>query len=137
MELDNRFTERTTRLFVLSLALNPVDGFKSFKIDNICSLASEFYIGDFTQVEMGNLRRTLQLYEYDVLHNSKFQNMTSLSELCRRLVETGNVSIYFLIDKLVRLVLTLPVSTAMTEWAFFAMKLVKKHFRIRWKMNFL
>ena len=115
MELDNRFTERTTRLFVLSLALNPVDGFKSFKIDNICSLANEFYIGDFTQVEMGNLRRTLQLYEYDVLHNSKFQNMTSLSELCRRLVETGKVSIYFLIDKLVRLVLTLPVSTAMTE----------------------
>ena len=71
LELDNRFTERTTRLLVLSSALNLVDGFKSFKIDDICSLASELYPGDFTQVEMGNLRRELEIYEYDVLHNSK------------------------------------------------------------------
>jgi hypothetical protein len=38
-----------------------------------------------------------------------------LSELCQKLVETGKVSIYFLIDRLVRLVLTLPISTATTE----------------------
>ena len=82
LELDNRFTERTTRLLVLSSALNLVDGFKSFKIDDICSLAIEFYPGDFTQVEMGNLRRQLKLYEYDVFYNSKFQNLTFLSELC-------------------------------------------------------
>ena len=48
LELDNRFTERTTRLLVLSSTLNPVDGFKSFKIDDICSIVSEFYPGDFT-----------------------------------------------------------------------------------------
>ena len=48
LELDNRFTERTTRLLVLSSALNSVDGFKSFKIDDICSIVSEFYPGDFT-----------------------------------------------------------------------------------------
>jgi hypothetical protein len=53
LELVNRFTEWTTRLLVLCSALNPVDGFKSFKIDDICSLASEFYPGDFTQVENG------------------------------------------------------------------------------------
>uniref|UniRef100_A0A2N9IKX4 CCHC-type domain-containing protein n=1 Tax=Fagus sylvatica TaxID=28930 RepID=A0A2N9IKX4_FAGSY len=53
---DNRFTEQTTRLLVLSSALNPVDGFKSFKIDDICSLASEFYLRDFTQVEMDWLK---------------------------------------------------------------------------------
>jgi hypothetical protein len=82
LELDNRFIEWTTRLFVLSSALNSVNGFKSLKIDDICSLASEFYPGDFTQVEMGNLRRQLKLYEYDVFHNSKFQNLTSLSKLC-------------------------------------------------------
>uniref|UniRef100_A0A2N9H031 TTF-type domain-containing protein n=1 Tax=Fagus sylvatica TaxID=28930 RepID=A0A2N9H031_FAGSY len=134
---DNRFTERTTILLVFSLALNPVDGFKSFKIDDICSLASEFYPGDFTQVEMGNLRRQLKLYEHDVFHNSKFQNLTSLSELCRRLVETGKVSIYFLIDRLVRLVLTLPVSMATTERAFSAMKLVKTTLRNKMEDGFL
>jgi hypothetical protein len=137
LKLDNRFTERTTRLFVLSSALNPVDGFKSFKIDDICSLASEFYPGDFTQVEIGNLRRQLKLYEHDVFHNSKFQNLTSLSELCRRLVETGKVSIYFLIDRLVHLVLTLPVSTATTERAFSAMKLVKTTLRNKMEDGFL
>ncbi|GMY39380.1 TTF-type domain-containing protein [Fagus crenata] len=102
LELDNRFTERTTRLLVLSSALNP-----------------------------------LKLYEYDVFHNPKFQNLTSLSELCRRLVETGKVSIYFLIDRLVRLVLTLPVSTATTERAFSAMKLVKTTLRNKMEDGFL
>ena len=137
LELDNRFTERTTRLLVLSSALNPFDGFKSFKIDDICSLASEFYLRDFTQVEMGNLRRQLKLYEYDVFHNSKFQNLTSLSELCRRLVEMGKVSIYFLIDRLVRLVLTLPVSTVTTKRAFSVMKLVKTTLQNKMEDGFL
>ena len=122
---------------MLGFALNPIDEFKSFKINDICSLASEFYPGDFTQVEMGNLRRQLKLYEYDVFHNSKFQNLTSLSELCLKLVETGKVSIYFLIDRLVRLVLTLPVSTAMTERAFSAMKLVKTTLRNKMEDGFL
>ena len=45
---DNRFTEWTTRLLMLGFALNPIDEFKSFKINDICSLASEFYPGDFT-----------------------------------------------------------------------------------------
>jgi hypothetical protein len=137
LELDNRFTEWTKRLLVLSSALNLVDGFKSFKIDDICSLASEFYPGDFTQVEMGNLRRELELYEYDVLHNSKLQNMTSLYELCQRLVETGKESIYFLIDRLVRLVLTLPISKATTERAFSTMKLVKTTLRNKMEDEFL
>jgi hypothetical protein len=112
LELDNRFTERTMELLVLSSALNPIDGFKSFNIDDICSLASKFYPADFTQVEMGKLRRQLQLNEYDVLCHPNFQNMSSFSELCRKLVETRKGSIYFLIDRLVCLVLTLPVSTS-------------------------
>ena len=86
---------------------------------------------------MGNLRRQLKLYEHDVFHNSKFQNLTSLSELCQRLVETGKVSIYFLIDRLVRLVLTLPVSTATTERTFSAMKLVKTTLRNKMEDGFL
>ena len=57
LELDNRFTKRITRLLVFSSTLNLVDGFKSFKVDDICNLASEFYPRDFTQVEMGNLKR--------------------------------------------------------------------------------
>ena len=49
----------------------------------------------------------------------------SIAELCRRLVEIENSQVYPLIDRLIRLVLTLPVSTATGERAFSAMKIVK------------
>ncbi|CAL9019982.1 unnamed protein product [Prunus brigantina] len=44
---------------------------------------------------------------------------------------------YYLIDRLIRLVLTLPVSTATTERAFSAMKLVKTALRNKMKNEFL
>ena len=43
MELNNRFTKQTMELLTLSSALNLIDGFKSFKIDDICTLAQKFY----------------------------------------------------------------------------------------------
>ena len=48
MELNNRFSEQTMEFLTLSSALNPIDGFKSFKIDDICTLAQKFYAQDFT-----------------------------------------------------------------------------------------
>jgi hypothetical protein len=51
--------------------------------------------------------------------------MSTLSELCRELTISGKSKIYNLIDRLIRLVLTLLVSTATTKRAFSAMKLVK------------
>jgi hypothetical protein len=75
--------------------------------------------------------------EYDVLCHPKFQIMSSFFELCQKLVETRKGSIYFLIDILVHLVLTLPVSTATTERAFSAMKLVKTTLRNKMEDEFL
>jgi hypothetical protein len=63
--------------------------------------------------------------------------MSSFFELCQKLVETRKGSIYFLIDILVHLVLTLPVSTATTERAFSAMKLVKTTLRNKMEDEFL
>ncbi|KAH9781335.1 TTF-type domain-containing protein [Citrus sinensis] len=125
MELNNRFTEQTLELLTLSSALNPIDAFKSFKIEDICSLAERFYPEDFTKIELQALRRQLECFEIDIHSLQEFQNITSLSELCRRLVETRKSQIYFLLDRLIRLMLTLPVSTATTERAFSAMKLIK------------
>ncbi|KDO48311.1 hypothetical protein CISIN_1g035478mg, partial [Citrus sinensis] len=112
MELNNRFIEHTLELLTLSSALNPIDAFKLFKIEDICSLAERFY-------------------------TTRFQNITSLSELCRRLVETIKSQIYFLLDRLFRLVLTLPVSTATIERAFSAMKLIKTTHRNKLENEFL
>jgi hypothetical protein len=69
--------------------------------------------------------------------HSNFQNMSTLSELCRGLAISGKSKIYNLIDRLICLVLTLPVSTATTERAFSAMKLVKTRLRGRMEDVFL
>ena len=63
--------------------------------------------------------------------------MSTISELCRGLQISGKSNIYFLIDKLIRLVLTLPVSTATIERAFSAMKLLKIRLRNRMEDKFL
>ncbi|XP_059629645.1 uncharacterized protein LOC132272533 [Cornus florida] len=42
-ELNNRFSEKVVELIVLSSALDPRDGYKLFKIDDICKLANNCY----------------------------------------------------------------------------------------------
>ncbi|XVF78762.1 hypothetical protein PTKIN_Ptkin14bG0162000 [Pterospermum kingtungense] len=126
MELGSRFPDQTLELLSLSSSLDSTNHFESFNIDDICNLAQRFYPLDFTEKELGTLKRQLQHFKYDILVHPNFQNLSSLSELCQRLIETRKSKIFFLIDRLIRLVMTLPVSTATTERAFSAMKLVKK-----------
>ena len=46
-ELSNRFKKDVMELLVLSSALDPRDGYRSFKIEDICKLANKFYPMDF------------------------------------------------------------------------------------------
>jgi hypothetical protein len=128
-ELNNRYSEHAVKLLSLSAALSPQDAYKSFKIDDICSLVEKFYPQNFIEQEKIILRFQLDHYKLDVSKHSYFQNMSTLSELCRGLAISGKSKIYNLIDRLIHLVLTLPVSTATTERAFSAMKLVKTRLR--------
>jgi hypothetical protein len=86
---------------------------------------------------MNYLRSQLEHYQIDVIHHESFQNMSIISELCRELAETNKSQHYHLIDRLIRLVLTLPVSTAITEREFPAMKHVKTVLRNKIKEEFL
>ena len=63
--------------------------------------------------------------------------MSTISELCRGLQISGKSNIYFLIDRLIRLVLTLSVSTTTKERAFLAMKLLKTRLRNKMEDEFL
>ena len=135
MELHNRFTDQTMELLILSSALNLVDSFKSFDIDTICNLAERFYPRDFTKFEILAFRRQLECFQIDVLHLVEFQCISSLSELYRKLIETRKSQIYFLMNILIHLVLTLLISTTTTERTFSAMKLIKTP--LRNKMEFL
>lgn len=129
MELSTRFSDNAMELLILSSALDPRGNYKSFNIDNICSLAAKFYPQDFDKQELDLLRRQLQHYKIVVLSNQDFQVMSTISELLQRLVETRKSEIFHLVDRLIRLVLTLPVSTETTERAFSAMKILKSELR--------
>ena len=82
MELNSKISEQTVELLTLSLAFDLSDGFKSFDIDNICSLFERFYPHDFTLNDMLALRRELEHYKIDMLSHPSFQNIASLFELC-------------------------------------------------------
>ncbi|KAG2703961.1 hypothetical protein I3760_06G161100 [Carya illinoinensis] len=136
-ELDNRFGEETTKLLTLSSALDPKDEYKSFNIDDICCLAEEYYPLDFSENEKINLRFQLKHFEVDVLSNPKFQDLRYIADLCRRLVETEKSKINYLIDRLICLIFTLPISTATSERAFSSIKIVKTRFRNKIDDEFL
>jgi hypothetical protein len=53
------------------------------------------------------------------------------------LIKTGKSETYYLIDRLISLVLTLPVSTVITERTFLAMKIVKTRLRNKMEDEFL
>ena len=46
-ELNSWFIEQAIELLILSVDLNPKDGNKSLKIDDICSLVERYYPEDF------------------------------------------------------------------------------------------
>ena len=86
---------------------------------------------------MYHLRLQLDHYKIDVLRHEKFQNLSTISELCLLLVDTGKAAHYSLIYRLICLVLTLPVSTATTERVFSAMKIVKTILRNKMEEEYL
>ncbi|KAK2652129.1 hypothetical protein Ddye_011985 [Dipteronia dyeriana] len=72
IELNNRFSEQTIELLTLSIALSPVDVFKSFDVDDICTLTNKFYSEDFSKNDIEDLRRQLSHYRLDVLGCPEF-----------------------------------------------------------------
>ena len=100
-------------------------------------LANNFYPQDFTDYDKQVLEKEVYHFEHNVVQDPKFKKLKSLSELSPWLVRTGNSEHYKLVYRMVRLVLTLPVSIATTERAFSAMKVVKTNFRNKIENDFL
>ncbi|GMI97237.1 hypothetical protein like AT1G19260 [Hibiscus trionum] len=129
-----RFKDDMMELLELSFALDSRDGYKSFSIADICKLANKFYSKDFTEQERLHLKVQLEHFELEARGSLELRKTLTILELCQVLANTRKSSIYHL---LVHLVLTLLVSTATTERAFSAMKLVKTHLRNKMKDEFL
>ncbi|XP_022030771.1 uncharacterized protein LOC110931695 [Helianthus annuus] len=124
-ELNSRFNERTIELLSLSSSLVS----KVINIDQICLLVEKFYHEDFTDKEITGLRRQLELFNVELSENIRLSSVSTLSDLCKTLVKTNKREEYALVDRVVRLILTLPVSTATTERGFSAMKIFKNRLR--------
>ncbi|GAV82577.1 LOW QUALITY PROTEIN: Dimer_Tnp_hAT domain-containing protein, partial [Cephalotus follicularis] len=136
-DFNSRFDENMVELLILSSALDHKDSFKSFSVDKIYSLISKFYLEDFTEQEQIRLPFELQHYAVDIFQHPNFGSIFTLSELCQRLVKTEKTVIYPLVDRLIRLVFTLPVSTATTERTFSAMNIIKNKIRSKMEDNYL
>jgi hypothetical protein len=65
------------------------------------------------------------------------KNISTLTALCRCLVETRRHNIYNFIDRLLRLLVTLPVSTASADHAFSSLKIIKTRLRSKMEDDFL
>ncbi|XP_074327361.1 uncharacterized protein LOC141665279 [Apium graveolens] len=126
-----------TGLLILSSSLNPRDGYKSFNIENICKLVENFYPGNFLGDEKIHLKCELQHYGLDVPVHPDLKNLSTPGDLCHGFVTTEKAYMYPLVDRLLKLVLTLPASTATSERAFSAMKIVKTCPRNRMEDEFL
>ncbi|KAL9670428.1 hypothetical protein QQ045_007980 [Rhodiola kirilowii] len=137
MELEKRFQETSMELLGLSASFDPRNGFQAFKAEDVYKLASKFYPCDFTSCDMDNLKMECGFFLGGIEEDSRFTKMTSISDLCRLLVESGK-SIYFpMIYRLICLILTLPVSTTTTERAFSSMKIIKNNLRNKMNNEFL
>ena len=115
-------------LLRLSSALEPREALKSFRSSDLCLLVENFYLQDFTDYDKQVLKNELYHFEYNVVQDPEFKEFKSLSELSQWLVRTRNSEHYKLVYRIVRLVFTLLVSTAITERAFSTMKVVKTNF---------
>ncbi|KAJ1700789.1 hypothetical protein LUZ63_000568 [Rhynchospora breviuscula] len=135
-ELNDRFSEQSMDLLTFAAVLDPRDC-KSFSIEKICTLVGRFYPADFTDQEKAQLECQLPYYQLDVCNHPDLQKSSSLADLIHQLVVTNKFTFYPMVDRLLRLIVTLPVSTATTERAFSAMNLIKTGLRSRMGDDYL
>ncbi|GKE31572.1 zinc finger MYM-type protein 1-like protein, partial [Tanacetum coccineum] len=113
--------DQATELLKLSSTLVPN---KVFNIDDIC-LIEKYYQADFTEQERLQLKYELELFSIKRQNNPKLSGAATIAELCEILVKIEKRESYSLLARLIRLILTLLVSTATTERGFSAMKIFK------------
>uniref|UniRef100_A0A8I6XI11 HAT C-terminal dimerisation domain-containing protein n=1 Tax=Hordeum vulgare subsp. vulgare TaxID=112509 RepID=A0A8I6XI11_HORVV len=135
VELNDRFNIQSTELLRLCVSLNPLHD--TFDVSKICALAEKYYPVDFSNQYLARLESQLIHFRMDVCSHPDLKCLHSLADLTVGLFKTGKVHDYSMVERLLRLVTTLPVSMATTERAFSAMKIVKTRLRSKMSDDFL
>ena len=92
---------------------------------------TKFYPSNFFGIDILALDSQLQNYIFVIRNNDLFLELQRVSELTEKLVNTGKHETYLLVYLLVKLVLTIPVTTAIVERSFSTMKCIKNELRNR------
>ena len=102
---------------------------------------AELYPKEFSSVELLVLHDQLDTYIVDMRSSNDFAKLNGISDLAKKMVETGRNKVYPLVYLLLTLALILPVATATVERVFSAMNIVKNRLRNRmgdeWMKNSL
>ncbi|XP_052621644.1 uncharacterized protein LOC111906147 [Lactuca sativa] len=113
------------------------ESFKAFDLQKIMKMAS-LYLEEFpTEYDLRVLEVELGNYIKDVREDERFNDLKSIGDLVKKMVEEKKHIIFPKIYLLMKLALILPVATASVERAFSAMKLIKTDIRNKMSDQFL
>ncbi|XP_071725077.1 uncharacterized protein [Rutidosis leptorrhynchoides] len=96
----------------------------------------KYYPQDFAGHEKAQLKVQFEHFGH-MIEFPDFQELSTISYLCKWMVSTRKSSIYPLVYIVVILILTLPISTATTERSFSAMNIIKNKLRNKIADEFL
>jgi hypothetical protein len=117
IELEDWFSSQATELLSRGASLDPRRG--TFDISKICTLVEKYYPADFSNQQRAQLESQLPHFQLDMCNIPKLSTVSSLDDTIKELFKLGTSSMYPMVDRLLRLVVTLPVSTATVERVFF------------------
>jgi len=100
-------------------------------------VVEKYYPADLNQQEKLRLEYQLKHFVVDASNSEELKNIATIAELCRCLVATGRHRTSNMIDRLLRLLLTLPISTASAERVFSILKITKTRLRNKMEDEFL
>ncbi|XP_042401061.1 zinc finger MYM-type protein 1-like [Zingiber officinale] len=129
-EMDSRFSETTTDLLIYMSCLDPRNSVSRFDVQKLVHLA-HFYEDDFSWNERMLVEQELETYIDDVRSNERFEGISDLGALAKKMIETMKNRVFPLVYRMINLALLLPVATATVERVFSAMNIVKTYLRNR------
>jgi len=106
-ELNDRFDEVNTELLSCMTAFSPLNSFAAYDQAKSVTLATKFY----PIHNRGIIKISMQLTMYisHVPRDERFKNFKNLCELSVKLVDTEKDEQYYVVYKLLKLVLILPI----------------------------
>lgn len=122
-EFDKRFSTQSSALFLLSSCLNPHNSFQAFDKEKLLEYA-RLYLSDFSDSDIATLDLQLEAFVADLRSDVRFRELSALSDLSVKMVETGKATVYPLVYLLLKLALILPGTPATAKTASSAIKFI-------------